>query len=88
MAAVPVQGDLKGFILRYVLRVENMGDVPLQNVQISNDFTPVFQGAEFEVIQKDARGTLSLNPDYDGAQNIDLAQYFCRRTCTWGYGKN
>lgn len=72
MAASNMQGDPKGFDARYVFRLENMGDVPLQNVSISSDLASAFDGTSFEVVQQRVRGALVVNEQFDGVaeQNV------------------
>ena len=72
MGGSRVQGDLTEFIARYIIRLENLGDVPLENVQINFPATEVFEGAEFEVLKSQAYGSLSPNDAFDGHTNAEL----------------
>ncbi len=72
LAAADVSGDLRGFTAHYVMRLENMGDVPLQDVSVTSDLESGFAGTEFEVIQKRVRGRLALNSDFDGINDPEL----------------
>ncbi|CAN0533747.1 unnamed protein product, partial [Laminaria digitata] len=72
MAASSVEGDMKGFTVQYVVRLENLGDVPLENVGVTSDFASVFEGTEIEVLQKTVRGSLALNKGFDGTEDVAL----------------
>ncbi|MEM8484277.1 MAG: T9SS type A sorting domain-containing protein [Bacteroidota bacterium] len=72
MAALPADGDLKGFTSRYVLRVENLGDVPLENVSVTTDLAQTFAGTSFDVLKQSVQGPLALNKDFDGVEHTEL----------------
>ncbi len=63
--------------VRYAMKVKNLGNVALTNVQVTDDLKPVFEGAEdFKVIpdSTQATGTLKANTSFDGYSDIQLLQ--------------
>ncbi len=72
MAALPAKGNLKGFTSRYVIRVENLGDVPLDDVRVTADLAQTFAGASFEVLNTSALGPLTVSDTFDGTENTAL----------------
>ncbi len=72
MGVSSISGDLKGFTARYVLRLENLGDVPLNDVTVDSDFLSTFQGTEFEILRHIARGPIEVNPAFDGLEVAGL----------------
>ena len=72
MGVASIEGDLKGFTARYILRLENLGDVPLDGVTVDSDFLSTFQGTEFEILRHTARGPVAVNPSFDGLEVAGL----------------
>ena len=70
--AVDINGDMTEFRARHVVRLENLGDVPLEQVQAEFDVQGLYTGADVEVIRLAARGPLSINESYDGVEQIQL----------------
>ncbi|CAM2070706.1 DNRLRE domain-containing protein [Sulfidibacter corallicola] len=59
-----------GVTLAY--RVVNRGDAPLEQIQVQNDLAQVFAGADFSLSQAPQSTRFSVNPGFDGDQDIDL----------------
>ena len=70
--AVDIQGDLTEFRVRHVVRIENLGDVPLEQVQAALDIQALYDDADVEVIRLGARGPLSTNENFDGGEELQL----------------
>ncbi|MBX2820939.1 MAG: T9SS type A sorting domain-containing protein [Rhodothermaceae bacterium] len=68
-----IEGDLTRFRARHIIRVENLGDVPLENVHAEFDLAALYPGAEVEVIRHTGRGPLPVNESFNG---LDQAQLF------------
>ena len=67
-----IEGDLTRFRARHVIRVENLGDVPIEDVHAELDITALYPGAEVEVIRHSGRGPLVLNESFDGIDQVQL----------------
>ena len=67
-----VTGDLGGFSAEYTLRLKNLGDVPLYNLQAINDLDKAFPGAEITVTDLSAIYAIVVNPSFDGRQNKSM----------------
>ena len=65
-------GNLESFTARHVVSVENLGDVPLNDIQVDLDVADFYEDAEIQVLRHSVRGTLSLNEAFDGLQNTQL----------------
>ena len=64
-----VTGDLSGFSAAYTLRLKNLGDTPLYNLQALSDLEKTFPGAEISVTNLSAIYAFEVNPAFDGIQN-------------------
>lgn len=71
MSAVGTSGNLTQLTSRYVIRLQNLGDVPLHDVQVDYDLETVMDGTDFEVLQLQATGDVKINGLFDG---IDASQ--------------
>ncbi len=57
----------------FTFTVENLGNVPLSDVQVEDDLATTFASpAQFVVESVDAGATLAANPNYDGQSDIGL----------------
>lgn len=66
------QGD-GSFVVPIVFTVENLGNVGLANVQVTDDFSVVFPGAATFSIESDPTSPgLSVNPGFDGDTDTNL----------------
>ena len=72
MDAFLVEGDLKEFVSRHVIRVANLGDVPLDDIQVNFDFASMYDGAQAELVQQTVRGTLRSDETYNGIDRIGV----------------
>lgn len=68
MSAVGTSGNLTQLTSRYVIRLENLGDVPLDEVQVDYDLNTVLAGTEFEVLQLQTKGSVKANGSFNGLQ--------------------
>ncbi|MEM6639518.1 MAG: OmpA family protein [Pseudomonadota bacterium] len=68
----PVNNGDGTFALAYQIFVENSGDVTLSNVQVTDDLSATFAGADEFVIDNVTSGGLTLNPAYDGINDTNL----------------
>jgi LPXTG-site transpeptidase (sortase) family protein len=60
------------FEITYSINVLNTGNVPLSNIQVTDDLTSTFPSpASFSIISL-LSGTFDVNTDYDGDTDIDL----------------
>ena len=62
------------FNVRHVIRVQNLGDVPLNQLQMALDLTDVYKDAEIEVIRRYSRGDLAIQEDYNGIDQAELLE--------------
>jgi hypothetical protein len=67
----PLQLDATTFRVRFEIRVENLGNVPLSDVQATEDLAATFPGATVTVESLGATG-LTVNPAFDGAGDTAL----------------
>ncbi len=72
LAQSGIDGDLKGFIVHYVARLANLGDVPLDDIQVSLNLAEIFEGADYEVLRNQAFGGLSAAKIFDGREIFNL----------------
>ena len=76
MDVTRLEGDLESFIARHVLRVANLGDVPLHALQGQLDLAQMYEGAEIKVVRRAVRsggsGRLVVNDAFDGIEALDL----------------
>lgn len=57
----------------YTLKVTNTGDVPLSNIQVTDNLGTTFSGAaSFEVMSVAASGTLTANNSYNGSSILNM----------------
>jgi hypothetical protein len=57
----------------YTLKVTNTGDVPLSNIQVTDNLATTFSGsASFEVMSVATSGTLTANNSYNGSSILNI----------------
>ncbi len=67
-----VEGSATLFEIAFTFRVTNFGNVPLANLQVTDDLAATFTGAgPFSVLSLTSP-ELAVNPGYDGAADINL----------------
>lgn|GEM_PF-6749488 len=67
-----IEGDLTRFRARHIIRVKNLGDVSLENVNAEFDLEALYPGAEVEVIRHVGRGPLAVSESFDGIDQVQL----------------
>ncbi|MES2560865.1 MAG: MBG domain-containing protein [Bacteroidota bacterium] len=60
------------FELAFNFVAGNFGDDPIIDVKMKDDLKPVFPNAVIDVISLTTQGTLILNPNYDGVNDIEM----------------
>jgi len=71
MASVTNHGD-GIYTVVYTLTVENFGDVPLINVQVTDSLTTTFSGVVSYTVDSVTSGDFTVNGGYDGDTDTDL----------------
>lgn len=56
----------------YSILVSNTGDVPLNNIQVTDNLASTFTGAGAFIIQSLSSGVFVVNPTYNGTSDINL----------------
>ncbi|MFP4102498.1 DUF6923 family protein [Coleofasciculus sp.] len=69
VASISSEGDT--FIVTYDIAVENLGNVTLSNVQLTENLNEVFEGLNFSVSSL-ISSTLTVNENYNGDTDINL----------------
>ncbi len=62
------------FTVPYTIRVQNYGDVELNNLQVTEDLSETFaQASEFNVVSNSINGNgVTVNPNFNGTSNTNL----------------
>ncbi len=60
------------FHVLYEIRVENLGNVALTDVQLVDDLAQTFSGVDSWSVESLSSGDLAVNPGFDGAGDTDL----------------
>ncbi|MEO1369516.1 MAG: IPTL-CTERM sorting domain-containing protein, partial [Acidobacteriota bacterium] len=58
------------WIVRYEMMVENLGNVPLSNIQIESDLATAYADADGFTVDVVTSGDLAVNPAFDGELDI------------------
>lgn len=72
LAAAPVNNGDGSYTVSYTLTVVNSGDVNLTALNLSDDLSNTFAGAESFSVQSLSSAMLTVNSAYDGAATVDL----------------
>jgi uncharacterized repeat protein (TIGR01451 family) len=72
VSALPVDNNNGSFTFSYTMRVENTGDVVLDNVQITDDLATAFAEAASFVVNGVQSVDLAVNPAFNGADDPEL----------------
>ncbi len=72
MTARVLEEDDAGFLVRHVVRVGNLGDVPLGDVQVEMDLAEWYEGADVDVLRTFVRGAVVANASFDGRGQIQV----------------
>jgi uncharacterized repeat protein (TIGR01451 family) len=60
------------FTVTYEIYVENMGDVPLNDIHIVDDLNETFAGATSFVVNSKSSSTFTINSSYNGTTNLEV----------------
>ena len=71
-SAAPVSNGDGSFDVVYTISIENLGDVALTGVQVSDDLSATFAGAEAWEFQSVTSSTLAVSPSYNGETDTNL----------------
>ncbi|WP_333809764.1 beta strand repeat-containing protein, partial [Flavobacterium sp.] len=67
----PINNGNGTYDISFTILVSNLGDVPLTNVQVTDNLTTAFAGSTVQVLGLTST-TLSVNSSYNGTSNINL----------------
>jgi hypothetical protein len=68
----PYNNNDGSYTLNYTLIVENLGDVPLVNIQVTDDLSQTFNGALSFLVNSVNSTYFTINPMYNGSGDINL----------------
>jgi uncharacterized repeat protein (TIGR01451 family) len=68
----PVQINVGEFKVVYEIKVQNTGDLPLENIQVTDDLTATFAGANSFTVTNVSSSDFVVNPAFNGNSNINL----------------
>ena len=60
------------YTVAYIITVENLGNVVLSSVQVTDDLSVTFSGAVSFTVNSVSSGDFTVNPGYDGDTDTDL----------------
>ncbi|MEM7082061.1 MAG: OmpA family protein [Pseudomonadota bacterium] len=72
VSTVPVSNGAGGFDLSYTVFAENLGDVPLAQLQITDNIAQTFAGVIDVTVNAVTSADFTINPNYDGTLEQNL----------------
>ncbi|WP_247234677.1 Ig-like domain-containing protein [Telluribacter sp. SYSU D00476] len=72
LTTLPVSNGNGSYNLAFTFTVRNMGNVPLKNVQVTDNLAEAFNTSAVTITSLTASSGLTVNPAYNGTSNLNL----------------